>query len=991
MMKSKFKNGLLAIAFIIIWASLLFSCAQQKTSISGGDKDTTAPVMSRSTPEISSGNFDGQKVKIKFDEYFTLDKIEQTFLMTPPHDSLKPKIKVKGKKIVVKFKEPLKSDTTYTLQFFDAIQDFNEGNKIPNYNFVFSTGEVIDTFAVSGHVYDAQTLEKEKGMLVCLYGEGAGLQDSAFVQNKPDYVSRTDTSGYFHIPNIKKGRYRIFALSDINETQRFDLENEKVAFLKTYIEPRAERMLRIDSLPAGTILHRGEKGHRYLDTLASDTVIVQDINYTTPNNINLYTFEEIHLTQYISERSRDIRERVNLVFNKSVENDTVLITYVDDTLRSPAMVYDFNYGRDSLTVWLKDTADINNDTLQLRVTFATLDSLKNPTTETDTISVKFARKKATAKKDDKNANKAADNGIDSLNFRLKTNMPSDLDIGKSIKVQIPIMVSSFDTSLIKIYELVDSTFEEDMNQKILKNQRLDSAEYRLVFKRPIMGDIVWYPTDSIVRPDWYTATYSANRDTVYIAVTDSAMIKKSKFKNMLKYHNEYYLGEVQKIRDTINTVIIAQKMIKYDRPSRDTIHITYEKAPKRGVHVEPINIDKVAENAIEVVQDREKITLILRDSTAIMKDTLALKVNTFDRYVLNRAQKVVERNLKDTIFAMHKIKYQKIKNKELIGSDSIRFVFERKLASEPAVDLVDLPNKGRQWYTGHTGAKADTFTVVSGDPDFLRLDTIRLAITYGTLTKRETDTLTTDTLMLVRPREQSDERSQGSNRRRKSDLGKDMQQQQQQAKQNMAKASLKIRKDFTITTDTMNHKNLVLDFDGEAGKQYMLEIDDSTFTSIYGTPNLYMSGKTRIRTEDFYGTFTLNLKNVGNVERYADIDDDLPPFQEIDTSHTLRRRINPNDTLDAEYTHIREGQLLVCLCDAKGAIKYMQTVKTDSVMKFEHVVPGDYFIMIIHDRNENTVWDTGKYLEQSYPERTLKYPKKQIVKTKWNTEADWRL
>jgi len=990
MMKSKIKKGLLAITFIAMMASMLFSCAQQKGSISGGEKDTTPPTMRKSTPEIMSGNFDGQKVKIKFDEYFTLDKIEQTFLMTPPHDSLKPKIRVKGKYVIVKFKEPLKPDTTYTLQFFGSVKDFNEGNQIPNYQFAFSTGPELDTFAVSGHVYDAQTLEKEQDMLVLLYGEGAGMQDSAFISHKPDYITRTDTAGYFHIPNIKKGRYKIYALSDINETQRFDLENEKVAFLKTEIEPKAQRLLKIDSLWAGMILHKGTKGHRYLDTLLSDTVIIQDINYTTPNNINLYTFEEKHLVQYISERNRDIRQRLNLVFNKPVD-DTVTITYVDDTLSSPQMVYDFNYGRDSLTIWFTDTTDINNDTLQLRVTFATLDSLKNPTTETDTISAKFAKKRATAKKDDKNAKKAPETGIDSLFFAVKTNISGDFDIGKSIKIEIPMVVSEFDTSLLRFYELVDSTFEEDMNQKMLKNVRLDSAEYRLVFKRPLMGDIVWYPTDSVVCKDWYKATYSPNRDTVDILVLDSAMITKSKFKNMLKYHNDYYLDQVQKIRDSVNTVIIDQKLLRYERPSRDTIRIYFEKAPKRGVQIEPINIDKLPEGGIEIVQENDKITLLLRDSSAIMKDTLALKVNSFDRYIHNRAHKVVERTLKDTIFAMHKIKYQRITKRELIGTDTMLFVFERKLAHMPTLTLTDLPDKESSWYSGEITAKADSLLVISNDRDFLAMDSIRFAISYHTLTKQETDTIQTDSLIMVRPVEKQGNANQGGGRRRKSDLGKEKQEQQRQQQQNMAKAELKFDKEFTITADSMNSKNLLINFDGEPGKQYMLEIDDSTFISIYGTPNLYLSGKTKIRTEDFYGTFTLNLRNVGNIERYADIDDDLPPFQEIDTSHTLQRRINPNDTLDAEYTHLREGQLLVCLCDAKGTIKYMQTVKSDSTMEFKYIVPAEYYIRIIHDRNENGEWDTGKYIEQSYPERTLKHPKKQLVKTKWNTEADWRL
>ncbi len=989
-MKSKLINGIITTAICAIIAILMHSCAQQVSSISGGDKDTIPPVITKSSPEIFSGYFDGNMVKIRFNEYFTLDNVEQTFLMSPPHDSIKPKIRVKGKWLTVKFKEPLKPDTTYTLQFFNSIKDFNEGNVLPGFQFAFSTGPVVDSLSVSGRVLNAETLEKEPDMLVMLYGERTEYADSAFLKYKPDYVTRTDTAGLFWIDNIRPGIYNIYALKDINESQRFDLENEKIAFLKTQIVPLAEHLQKIDSLYAGTILHRGEKGHRYLDTLKNDTVIVQDLIYTTPNNITLYAFEEKHLVQYISERNRDIRQRINLVFNKSVEHDSVIITYVDDTLRAPEMVYDFNYFRDSLTVWLKDTADINNDTLQIRVTFATLDSLQMPTTETDTLNVKFAKKKPVASKDKKSKPQAEKKDIDSLNFTIKSNFTGDFDMEKSIKLTVPIMYDYIDTSLIKIYECVDSTFEEDMNQKILKNQRLDSAHYRLIFKRPLTGDIVWYPTDSIVSPSWYKATYSANRDTVEMEVLDSAMILKSKFPNMLKYHNDYYLGQVQKIRDSVNTVIIDQKRISFERESRDTIQVLLEKAPTREILLEPINIDKLPEGGIEILQNGPRITIVLRDSLAIMKDTLAIKFNTFDRYIHNRAHKVIERTHKDTLFAIYKIKYQSLKEKKLIDKDTMRFVFGRRLSDMPKVELCRYPEKGISWYSPTLYSGGDTLIITSADQDFLMLDTIRYAISYPTLNKQEEPIWQTDTLEMVRPKEEPAAKANTGNRR-KSDIGKETQQQQEAAKQNMAKAPLRFPVEYTMANDTMNAKNKILTFDSEPGKQYMFEVDDSAFVSIYNTPNLYMSSKAKIRMPDYYGEFTIAIQNLGNMEHYPDIDDDIPPFEEIDTSHTLRRRINPKDTMAAEYTQISEGQALICLCGAKGEIKYMQAIKCDSVVSFQYLLPGEYTVKIIHDRNMNGKWDTGKYLEQSYPERALKFPKKQTVKSKWNTEAVWRL
>lgn len=987
-MNPKFRANIIATAIVLLFSALTLQCAKIGT-ISGGEKDTTAPVIKRSTPDLGEAEFDGKKVKIRFDEYFQLDNVEQKFLLSPPHDSIKPKIKVKGKYLIVKFKEPLKQDTTYTLQFFDAVKDFNEGNKIKDFKFAFSTGAIVDSFAVAGQVFDAETLEKEKEMLVGLYGEQTGFADSAFIKYKPDYITRTDTAGMFKIENVRQGRYKVVALKDINETQRFDLENEKIAYIKTPVETRAERFIRIDSLPAGTVLHVGEKGKRRLDTLQNDTVIIQNFLYTTPNNLKLYTFEEKHLVQYISERNRDLRTRVNLVFNKPMGTDTVLITHVEDTTSVPEILFDYNYTRDSLTLWLRDTADINNDTLKLRVTFATLDSLKNPTTETDTISVKFSSRKKVAGKD-KKAEKPKDTGIDSLQFRVKTNFNGDFDIQKKITISIPLPLQNLDTSMLRLYEVVDSSFEDDRTQKLMKSVRLDSAHYRLCFKRPILGDIVWYPTfDSIVRPDWFTATYNETRDTVNIEVTDSAMIYRSKFPNLLKYHNEYYLGQVQKIRDSVSTVIINQKVVKYDRPSRDTITIKLDKAPSRDVDISAINVEKLPADAFETIQDNDRITIIIRDTAALHKDTLALKFNTFDRLVRNKSGKLIEKVYKDTLFAIYKIKFQRLRQPKLLGTDTIVFPFERALKSKPEITLVDLPRKGSAWYTDSLTAKKDTFLIFSDDNAFRQLDTIKYVIKYPTLTKSEADTINIDTMQIVRPVVKKDDAP--TDRRRRSDIGKEGQKQKAEQDKKLTKATLRFPLQYEMTVDTMNTKNRIISYPFEPGKQYTLEIDDSTFTSIYGTPNLFVGAKAKIRELDYYGQLNIDLQNIGYIENAPDIDDDIPPQIDIDTSRALHKRINPRDTMAVQHATVAEGQVIVCLCDSKGKILYSQTVAADSIVKFEYIKPAEYKVKLIHDRNANGKWDTGKYIEQSYPERTVEHPKKQVVKSKWTTELIWKL
>ena len=1011
--KNKFIITLKTAVIAVFMSAFWLSCAQMGT-IYGGEEDTASPVLKRSRPDIYSTNFHKKKVKMKFDEFFTLENIDQKFLMSPPPLEKDPKIKTRGKKVIVKLKEPLRKDTTYTLQFFDCIQDFHEQNHQPDFDFVFSTGQVCDSFAVSGNVYDAELLTKEEDILVGLYSESVTGEDSCVIKYRPNYITRTDSTGHFKIKNIAEGKYKIFVLKDINETKRYDLEDEKIGFINTIVEPEAQTLTKIDSLTAGTILHSGTPRRRIIDTLLNDTVIIQQVLYTTPNNINLFSFAQVKTVQYISERSRELRQRFLLVFNKSVEKDTVSITYVEDTLRSPEMVYDFNYNRDSLYVWLLDTADVRNDTLSLRVTYSTIDSLQNPITETDTVRLRYAVKKA-GKDDGKKQKSKTPQLIDSLYFSVTSNFKGDFDQNGVASIQIPIPVADVDTSRIKLYELQDSSFVEDMNQKLIKAVRLDSADYRLVFKRGIYGDIIFYPVDTVVGNDWFTATYSPNRDTVDIHVNDTAMVKKGRFKNTLKYFNEYYLGEIQKLRDTVPTAIVPQKILSYSRPSRDSIIVVLEKKPARAIQFEAINVNTTYEQWIDTVFEKERVVFLIRDTAALYKDTLAVKFNTFDRYVKNRkGDKINETFFKDTLFAIYKVKTQKVKSVTRITNDTMQFVFAYPLQDNPVfafvrpakkVDTVGVePEPVRIvqpvveedtvfhvfWNSMEFSEQRDTMWLVLSDYAASR-DTLLYSVSYLSPNRLDVFELVTDTLSSRRLPEAVELKNQ-TDRRRRSNIGLDAQRQKEDDKKNMVQAVLRIPLSFNIENDTtfLRNKNIIYPWEPE--KRYEIQVDDSAFTSILNTPNLYFTSKIQVRPDDFYGSMTINLLNTGNVEHYPDIDEDLPPFKDLDTARVRIRKRTPVVTdSTADFTAISQGQLLVCLCTDKGEIKYMKTANCDESVLFDYILPGDYYLRIIYDRNANRKWDTGDYLKGVYPERVIAYPRKQTVKSKWVVDVLWKL
>ncbi|MDZ7633139.1 MAG: Ig-like domain-containing protein [Bacteroidales bacterium] len=141
-------------ALLIIIAT---ACAKQG-SPSGGPRDKTPPVVVRAVPQNGATGFVGKSITISFDEFISLDKIQEKFMISPPTEK-KPLVTIRGKNIVVEIDEKLRDSTTYTLYFQDAVRDLNEGNIFENYQFVFSTGTYIDSLSYSGSVYNSFDLE----------------------------------------------------------------------------------------------------------------------------------------------------------------------------------------------------------------------------------------------------------------------------------------------------------------------------------------------------------------------------------------------------------------------------------------------------------------------------------------------------------------------------------------------------------------------------------------------------------------------------------------------------------------------------------------------------------------------------------------------------------------------------------------------------------------------------------------------------------------
>ena len=331
----------------------------------GGPYDEEPPVLVKSTPGINATGVDNGKVEIVFDENIKLQNAFEKVVVSPPQMQM-PEIRYNGKKVTVELFDSLLPNTTYSIDFNDAVVDNNEGNPYENFAYVFSTGDVVDTLAVSGTVLNAEDLEPIKGIVVGLH---SCLDDSAFTKRVFERVSRTDSRGRFTIKGIAPGKYRVYALADANQNYLFDQKSEKIAFMDTYVSPFATEAIRQDTI--------------WRDSLTIDSVM--DVKYTRfqPDDLVLRAFAEEMNVQYLVKNPRDEHHKFTLFFaapNEELPSIKGLGFDIDGKYQLES-----SQKMDTLIYWLNDSMLFRNDTLKLSVTYKVSDSLGMMIDRIDTL------------------------------------------------------------------------------------------------------------------------------------------------------------------------------------------------------------------------------------------------------------------------------------------------------------------------------------------------------------------------------------------------------------------------------------------------------------------------------------------------------------------------------------------------------------------------------------------------------------------------------
>lgn len=217
---------------VVFLTIFLVGCAKRGT-ISGGYKDTIAPVLNASLPKNFSTNFKGNQIKLVFDEYVKLKNVSKQLIVSPPFKNQPEILPTNASKtITIRINDTLQPNTTYNLNFGQSIEDNNEGNPYPQFKYVFSTGTFIDSLKLNVKIKDALENKTDNFVSVMLYELNEKFNDSTIYKETPRYITNSlDSLKMVTLDNLKAGNYLLVALKD-NGNNKYNPKTDKIGFQK---------------------------------------------------------------------------------------------------------------------------------------------------------------------------------------------------------------------------------------------------------------------------------------------------------------------------------------------------------------------------------------------------------------------------------------------------------------------------------------------------------------------------------------------------------------------------------------------------------------------------------------------------------------------------------------------------------------------------------------------------------------------------------------
>jgi hypothetical protein len=399
----------------------------------GGLRDTIPPVVVRSVPANNQINFKDKKIQITFNELIKMEGISEKFVVSPPI-AKRPVFRMKGRTLIVDLNEPLKPNTTYSLDFKDGIADNNEGNRMKDLRLAFSTGPKIDSLRIVGFVKDAFNLEPVKNSTVSFY---TGKSDTLIYKKRPDFVAKTNSLGFFAATNLPADTFRIYALSDVDNNLKYTAGVDSIGFLDNRVIPSAKYIPQRDTTITGP-----------------DTLVVFGKTRFYPDPLYFLRFYEKGFDLRLDKYDHINRKYLDFIFTDSV-SDTFHIEPLNFKPKENWKYIEKSPKSDSIRVWLTDSLVYNKDTLIFKVNYLQQDSLKKIYVKNDTLKFYFSDVIQKAKNKRKERRKVEPG---TLSFSLNSNLKTGFDIYSNILLTSQEPLASFDTSKVKLFVKTDTIF-----------------------------------------------------------------------------------------------------------------------------------------------------------------------------------------------------------------------------------------------------------------------------------------------------------------------------------------------------------------------------------------------------------------------------------------------------------------------------------------------------------------------------------------------------
>lgn len=458
------KSHLFSAAAIAISALILAACASMGTP-SGGARDETPPRFVRANPPMGAVgvNRNTRRLTLDFDEIITVKDAFQKVVVSPVGAAV-PRVSSNGRRIYVEFEDSLMANTTYTVDFADAIADNNEGNPLNGFFYTFSTGARIDSLEISGMVLGALDLEPKQGVLVGVYPDSGELSDSAFFRHPFERLARTDEKGRFTVPGLSPIPYRLYALNDLDADKKFANPEEDIAFLPHPITPSAERIETVD-----TILN--------LLNGSIDTIVSRMRTRFLPNDILLRMFNTGIRPQYLAKYER--RDSTAIMFQFNAPSDR--LPEIRIAGKTPNLILERSATNDTLTYWLpRNLATL--DSLEVEASFLRPDSTGSLVWGTDLLEFNFKRPKAVPQKKKKKKEDQEDEQPKIIVPELSVSLSNagTQEVYRPLNLTFPVPLARLDTAAFILEEKVDTLWKPVKNPyRIVAADTLNPRRFQL--------------------------------------------------------------------------------------------------------------------------------------------------------------------------------------------------------------------------------------------------------------------------------------------------------------------------------------------------------------------------------------------------------------------------------------------------------------------------------------------------------------------------------